>query len=77
MTSSLATAINVVLDGGIVVAIVSLLGWGIRDQRRHERRLTFVERRRGVDRRRRVTPFPAQAERRASDRRVGRPIPSV
>ena len=70
MSPSLATVINVVLDAAIVIAIVSLLVWGILANRRDGFRLGVAERRQGRDRRRAARPRPAGPERRRGDRRA-------
>jgi hypothetical protein len=77
MSPSLATVINIVLDAGIVLAILFLLVWGIVANRRDLLRRVFIERRRGVDRRRTIQARPVHAERRRAERRAPRPIPSM
>ncbi len=74
MSTSLTVAINIILDAGIVIAILSVLGWGIRHQTRHMMHSRSVERRRGSDRRRVDRPLPAHAERRRAQRREGGPL---
>jgi hypothetical protein len=68
MSTSFAVAINVVLDTAIVVAILAVLGWGMRAQVR-DMRLQFVERRRESERRRSGRGIPAHGERRTERRR--------
>jgi hypothetical protein len=77
MSPSLSTIINVVLDAGIVLAILSVLVWGIVTHRRDVLGRLFTERRRGVDRRRVVQPRPVHAERRRAERRAPQAIPSM
>jgi hypothetical protein len=74
MSTSLAVAINIVLDAGIVIAILSVLGWRIRAQTRDTMHARFVERRRGADRREVDRPVPADAERRRAQRRASGPL---
>ncbi len=73
MSATTAIIINVVLDIGIVVAIVSHLGFASRGQ---AQLLTAEvrERRRGRERRRQPRPVPAHAERRRTERRTGYPV---
>jgi hypothetical protein len=77
MTESLSIAMIVVLDVAIVAAILALLVWGLVAHRRDVRRLEFVERRRGVDRRRMTGRVATHQERRRDDRRASRPVASL
>jgi hypothetical protein len=70
---SLAVAINIILDVGIVLAILAVLVWGMRAQVRDLKMLSG-ERRDGTERRRVARRFPAHAERRAVERRGGRSV---
>ena len=67
MTMSSVVAINVILDAAIVIAILAVLGWGMRAQFR-DMRAPWAQRRRVGERRRHARPMPPHAERRESQR---------
>jgi hypothetical protein len=74
MSPSLAVAIIVLLDVAIVIAILSILGWGLRAHRRDLLHGRFLGRRRVADRRRLDRAVPAHGERRRGQRRAGGPL---
>jgi hypothetical protein len=74
MSMSSAVAINIVLDIGIVVAILSVLGWGMRAQVRDMKAPFVVERRRRRERRAAERVGSGHPERRRGERRGSGPV---